>query len=74
MPPKKYVSITIRREVYERLERLKASLGYSSIGNLLMFLVEFYLNNVGTKEEIGKLVEMYRKCAEEIHSRSSEGG
>lgn len=73
MPPKKYISITMRREVYERLEELKANLKYSSISDLLVFLVEFYVNNSGVREEIGKLAEALKRCVEEI-TKLREGG
>lgn len=64
MPPRNYVSITVRKEIYERLEYLRTKLRYNSIGDLIIFLINFYEDNIGVKERIDKVVEMLKKCVE----------
>lgn len=74
MPPKGYASLTVRREVYEKLEKLRASLGYSSMSNLLIFLVDFYSTYAETKKEVSKCMEILSKCVEKSLAEPPRGG
>lgn len=74
MPPKGYASLTLRREIYEKLEKLRTSLGYSSMSNLLVFLIDFYSTNAETRREINKCMEILSKCVEKSLVKSPRGG
>jgi predicted CopG family antitoxin len=61
--PKGYVNISVRVEVYEQLEELKNTLKYTSMSDLLTYLVrlhEDYMNALstimGTLEELKKIL------------------
>ena len=67
-----YVSLTIRRDVWEKLNKLKLELGYDSFSDLLVLLINVYERRV---EEIRKrfaevldklLTYLPREKAEEI--------
>jgi predicted CopG family antitoxin len=66
MPPKNYKNLTVRADVFERLESLRGKLGFGSISDLLVFLVnehEEYTSKTSKILEIiskipqGKLLE-----------------
>lgn len=74
MPPKGYASVSIKKEVYEKLEKLRISLGFGSVSNLLSFLVEFYISSIERRNEINEIMKILRKCFERSSKNVVEGG
>ena len=42
MPPKGYRHVSLREDVYKKLEELASKLGFTSLNDLLIYLLESY--------------------------------
>ena len=79
MPPKPYVSMSIRRELYEKLERLYVLLNakagrrrFKSMQELLEYLVDKELKQLEEKEKESKILDKALKDLKEMRKAVDE--
>ena len=69
MPPKRYSNLSVRSDVRELLDNLRAELGVSDLSDLLALLVKVYREYTSTASKVLEEISLIREQIESVSSK-----